>query len=458
MNYFQDNNKFLEPSVHHLGRDGTGKTVSDFPVLYYAVAQLWKIFGKHEFIARLVNLLIFYAGLSALFKTIEIILKDSFMAIFASALLFTSPILVYYANNFLMDVPAFSMGMIGLYFFTRFYFSPKNKFFLLFAACFALAGLLKISSMISFIALTFLFVREISGVKLRNRGKIFNHPLKQGLIMLSVYALLIAWYLYARNYNEKYNSGNFLLGILPVWKSDHKMLHNIMKALTENIKWAYFYRFTQLLLAFTLLYILINFRKTDRTLLMLTSLVSIGLLGFLILFFQALAHDYYVINMLILAPLVLLTFMFTLKTVHNKIYLSFIFRALLVAYLIHNIDFARRRINDRYNPDGWQNAYYTNNVRFYGEIKPYLRTLGIQTDDRVISLSDNSINVTLYLMNQKGWTNYGLNADSTLIRQKIAMGAKFLFISDKTLYENKSLDPFIKHKIGSFRTIDIFRL
>jgi len=28
MNYFQDNNSFFEPSIHHLANDGTGKTIS----------------------------------------------------------------------------------------------------------------------------------------------------------------------------------------------------------------------------------------------------------------------------------------------------------------------------------------------------------------------------------------------------------------------------------------------
>jgi hypothetical protein len=458
MNYFQDNNNFFEPAVHHLGNDGTGKTVSDFPIIYFTVAQFWKVFGKHEFIMRLINLLIFFAGLFAMFKTIESVLKDSFIAIYTTSLLFTSPILVYYANNFLMDVPAFSMALIGLYFFTLFYTSQKNKYFILFAAFFALGGLLKISSMISFIAITLIFVFETAGIKVRKQGKTFNHPLKQSLVFAGVYVTLIAWYLFARSYDEKYNSGNFLLGILPVWKSEKIQVTEILNTVAEHIKWAYFYRITQLMFAIMLLYILTNFRKTNRTLYFLTSMITIGFCGFLILFFDALGHDYYVINLLILAPFIQLTFMHTLKSRFNKIYYSFIFRIFLLAFLIHNIDFAKRRITDRYNPDGWQNSYYRKDIRVFEEIQPYLRSIGIQKEDRVISLSDNSINITLYLMNQKGWTNYGINADSTMIRQKIAMGAKFLLISDKEQYKNKNIVPFTCNKIGTFKTIDVFKL
>ena len=60
MNYYQDNNPFFKPSIHNLGRDGTGKTVSDFPLIYFSVAELWKVFGYHEFIYRLVVVLFFF--------------------------------------------------------------------------------------------------------------------------------------------------------------------------------------------------------------------------------------------------------------------------------------------------------------------------------------------------------------------------------------------------------------
>jgi hypothetical protein len=458
VNYFQDNTNFFEPAVHHLGKDGTGKTVSDFPIIYFTVAQLWKLFGKHEFIMRLINLLIFFAGLISLFKLSEILLKDSFIAISISTLIFTSPVLVYYANNFLMDVPAFSLALAGLYFFTQFDKKQKTIYLILFSVCFVIAGLLKISSMISFIAVTFLFIIELSGAKLREHGKIFKYPFKQSLVFISVYSILFAWFIYARSYNEKYNAGNFLLGILPIWDFNPHQVNDILKTVVEQTKWAYFYRWTQLVFVIMLLFVIVNFKKTFRPLLILTVLLAIGFLGFLILFFQALGHDYYVINMLILAPFILLTFMLTLKTSYNNIYYSAIFRILIVAFLIHNIDFARRRINERYDPKGWQNASYTKETRVFEDISPYLRSIGINKDDRVISLSDNSINITLYLMNQKGWTNYGINADSNQIRAKIALGAKYLIIYNKDDYKQKSILPFTKYKIGTFKNVEIYKL
>jgi hypothetical protein len=357
-----------------------------------------------------------------------------------------------------MDVPAFSSALIGLYFFTKFYYTKKNKYLIVFAVCYALAGLLKISSMIGFIAIFILFMLEALGLKLKSNGKLFSAPLKQSLVFAGVYMLLLAWYFYARSYNEKYNAGNFLLGILPIWDFNYAQITEMLNSVTEHIKWSYFRRETQLVYVLMLIFILINHRKVNRTLLFATILIALGFAGFIILFFQALAHDYYVTNMLILVPFLLLTFMLLLKTSYQNIFNSFIFRFALVLFLFHNIDFAGRRITERYSPDGWQNSNYIKNVHIFEEITPYLRSVGIQKDDRVISLSDNSINITLYLMNQKGWTNYGLEEDSTQIRQKIASGAKYLLIYDKRNYKNPTILPFLKNKIGEYKSVDIYRL
>ncbi len=93
-----------------------------------------------------------------MFKIYECVLKDSVLAIIFTLLLFTSPVLVYYANNFLMDIPAFSLALVSMYFFFRFIQSAKDKYFYWFVFINVIAGLLKISSLMIFIAVFGLFV------------------------------------------------------------------------------------------------------------------------------------------------------------------------------------------------------------------------------------------------------------------------------------------------------------
>ncbi len=457
MNYYQDDNPFFGPSVHYLGADGTGKTVSDFPLIYFSVAQLWKVFGQHEFIYRLIVLLFFLAGLFALFKTFEMFLKDSVLAIVSALLLFTSPVLVYYANNFLMDIPAFSLALAGLYFFFTFCRSSSSRHLWLFALFFALAGLLKISSLLAFMAILGIFVLELFNVGFIPGKKIFQHPKQQALVLAGVLLVQFLWLFYAARYNAKYNEWIFLIGILPAWNMGVEEINATFTAIYEHIKWDYYRKETQLIFVLMFVFILVFFRKMNKLLLAMAVFISIGAIFFCILFFLPLKqHDYYTINLFILAPVIILGFLTLLKDRFSKAYASIILKVILIAFLVHNVDFARRRMEGRYSPTGWQNKEYTEKIRPFEEIGPYLESIGITKDDRVLSLSDNSINVSLYLMDHKGWTNYGIGLDSVKIRDKIDRGAKYLFIYDEKTLDEPGIKPFLKDQIGEYKNIRIF--
>lgn len=460
LNYYQDHNAFLQPSIHNLGIDGSGKTISEFPLVYFITAQLFKIFGYHEFIYRLINLLIFFCGLFALFKVFENTLKDSYYAMVLPLFLLTSPMLVFYANNFLMNSTALSLAFIGLYFFSKFFNESQNKYLYLMALFFSLAGLLKITSLLSFIAIFGIFVVELFNIKLWENRRIFQNPKKQIFPLLAVFLIQMIWYSYAKHYNEKYNSGIFLIGILPIWELNSVQIKEITNAIIEHIKWDYFRQETEIIFAGMLLALFAFYKKANKLLLFLTSIITVGFSLFIILFFQALKdHDYYTLDMSVLIPFIILTFFIFIKDNFIKVYNSLLLKFIVLSFLIHNVDFARRRINDRYSATGWQNENYFKYTKPFEEITPYIRSIGIKKEDKVLSLSDQSINITLYLMNQKGWTNYGNYAgDSLKIKKTIELGAKYLFIHNKETYKEKNIIPFIKNKIGEFKNVEIYKL
>jgi len=117
MNYYKEGHNFFEPAIYWLGDGKEGKTVSECPIIYYSVAQLWKAFGYHEYIFRLVNILIVFLGLFCLFRLITGILSDAFWAIIITLLLFASPILVFYTNNFTAECSCTWFGNDCLLFF-----------------------------------------------------------------------------------------------------------------------------------------------------------------------------------------------------------------------------------------------------------------------------------------------------------------------------------------------------
>ena len=110
-----------------MGENADGSTISEFPIVYYTVGNLWKITGKHFWVFRGISFFIIVLGLFYLKKLCDRILGDPFWALFIPLFLFTSPVLVYYSNNFLMNPLAFSLAMIGGYHYYIFYQEKKMQ-------------------------------------------------------------------------------------------------------------------------------------------------------------------------------------------------------------------------------------------------------------------------------------------------------------------------------------------
>ena len=60
LNYCMEDRGLLEPSIHFIGGNDNGKTVSEFPIVYYTIGKIWRITGQHEFIYRGFVLALFF--------------------------------------------------------------------------------------------------------------------------------------------------------------------------------------------------------------------------------------------------------------------------------------------------------------------------------------------------------------------------------------------------------------
>jgi hypothetical protein len=95
------------------------------------------------------------------------------------------------------------------------------------------------------------------------------------------------------------------------------------------------------------------------------------------------------------------------------------------------------------------------NIEALEEIQPYLKQIGIKPEDQVISIPDQSFNITLFLLNHRGWTEYGHDKEHLF---SFAKGAKYLIINDTTLKQEEYLKPHLTQKIGSFKNVEIFKV
>ena len=454
--YYQYGNNFMQPKLLFLAQDGTGKAASDFPLIYYSVAQLWKIFGKHEFIYRTIVMVLAFFGLFSLFKIAEDVLKDSFIALWISFILYSSTIFAYYANNFLMNVPAFSLALIALYFFYLFYKKRKNKYLYTSLFIYTISGLLKVPSLTSFAAIVgILFLESFSIIKFKQR--IFFDLKRQIPPFLLVFIIVASWYSYASLYNSKYNSGLFLIGILPIWGSDIKQFWHIIEYV--NILWKTSYQSipVQLLSGAMFVILLFSRKKNNQFLWWFTLILSFGFLAFIMLWFQVFDHhDYYLINQLIFMMSIFLTFFYFVQKNYKKVYSNIFFRSGLVIILFYNIVQCSQNIHARYY--GWPNDNHLKYTKALENITPYLRSLKISEKDKVMFMNDPSLNISLYLMGQKGYTDYGFNHTTEDMDNKIELGVKYLILNDSSLLNENYLKPYLQNKIGQYKNIHIFKV
>ncbi len=108
----------------------------------------------------------------------------------------------------------------------------------------------------------------------------------------------------------------------------------------------------------------------------------------------------------------------------------------------------------------WYHWHYTTTYKALESITPYLRSLNIEREDPVISIPDQSPNITLYLMDQRGYTNFGYieYQGKERIEHFISLGAKYLIINDVSFLEKDYLKSFQGKRIGVYENVQIFDL
>ena len=92
-------------------------------------------------------------------------------------------------------------------------------------------------------------------------------------------------------------------------------------------------------------------------------------------------------------------------------------------------------------------------------MEEYNRSLGISEDDLIVYYPDESFNISLFLLNQSGWT---INIDEPHleyhIKDRITKGAKYLFVGDLIVISKPELQVFLHHKVGQHDHILIYQL
>ncbi|NMC99199.1 MAG: hypothetical protein GYA62_05715, partial [Bacteroidales bacterium] len=261
-------------------------------------------------------------------------------------------------------------------------------------------------------------------------------------------------------YNNSHFQKYYIFEFIPIWSLDKETILLIWNKIV--LEWQYDYYHISILLLFSISFIsnIFYFKKVNKLFIIITILLFLGSVSYALLWFKNFReHDYYIITMYIVVLFSFLTSIDIIKKT-NPNFLNYRF-FIVLGYLLlfFNISYSREKIYERYNSSDI-GKYIKNQYKDFYTITPYLRSIGINRFDKVISIPDFTLNYTLYLSNQVGWTEFnGVLLDSVIFDNYIKKGAKYLFVNGNYLQNNYPwMNKYLKNQIGEYGQIKIYCL
>jgi len=459
-NYYNYNLDPTESRIYNniVDEATSDKAFAEFPLLYYSVAILYKIFGPHEFIFRIFNLLILFLGLFYLMKLLNFVLKNQNWSLLLTLLLFTSPVLVYYSNSFLPNTTALAISFIALFHIGKYSANNDTKHIWYASLFFTIAGLTKITSLIPFFAITGSFIIfQIFNTDFRKKFAFSQFVVPAIIPVLAI----VLWYLFVSIYHSNHGGNISAVEIRPIWKLNAEVIEATWKSIWNNWLHTYFHPSVFLFAILCLIAVVLKKKRQNQFQLLFLLLFYLISIAFFFMFFRSLkSHDYYLIN---LFPIIILTIALGIKfllsfPVSKLIHYSL--QLLVAGFLVFLITETKVEIKKKlYNFNYWHTQW------FHGleDIEPELRKAGINQFDKVISIPDPSINISLNMMNQPGYTDFirmNIPVDERIDFQ-ISKGAKYLVLGDSLLYQKDKrayVKKYMKKKVLTHANIVVYDL
>jgi hypothetical protein len=469
---------FFEPEMDLLLAKNfkSGKTAGEFPIIYYTIGKLWKWFGESYLTYRLSYLILLYIGLLYFLKSLIIIFKNPIWALFFTFLMFTAPVLVVYGVSFLTDAPAFCFSLIALYHFIRYTQFHKQKHLVFSMLFFSLVGLLKISNLISFVFIVCIFFIELLKIPTIDNRFVFKKNITEFSLIASVIVVNFLWYNYAEKYNSIYQFKYTFNSIHPFWLMKSDEIQNLFTDLF-NFPLVVFFSKTVLIVSFLAFIInLFLYKKIPLFAYFANIIITIGCIIYFLLWMPLMGvHDYYYIALLIWIPSTLIPLTYYLINYRPQIFNNKYTFLLMLLFLTYNLTYAYNVVDLRKTQQNgkkliignkhfvdfmkWTNWDFNNKWQKYIDVKENLKQLGVNRNDRFISLNDNSLNTSLFLMNVRGWTNYLNYSKKEDILELIERGkANYLIFEDENLKNAEFLKDFLNQPVGEFNGLFLYKL
>ncbi len=453
-NYYQNDISFWTPQLMNVA-GLHGYQASEFPITYYLAAQLARLFGFTEAWIRGLHLGLFFLALYFFYLLCCMVIKNRWLALLPPLFFLTAPWVFYYANNFLPNVPAISLAVIGWYCTFRYLRGHSPWMIGALTLLFTLSAVIRPSEGIHFIAAFLLLLYDAVLVREPEQRPRVRGLRFAGLAAVAVVfvAGLLGWIEYVKNFNDTYGNHMSLWGILPVWNvsdNDYDYTNHVLRthwrlAMHNDAMWMF------LPIAFIALFFR---RRVYRSYYFYATLLLLGgSLAYAVLFYGAfMIHDYYLLTFSVFPAFVFMSFFAAYEDLltRRRVWpVAAVLMTALVGYDVYYNGYIQRK---RFETEetGFKDAYYS--------IEPYLRSLGVDREDLVLSVPDVTPNVSLYLLNQQGFTDAFRGEPVNELQPYIDAGVKYLVVGDTSVYSRPGLEIPRERKIGEYLGIEIYRI
>jgi hypothetical protein len=195
-NLAEESLNIFYPRVDWRG-NSPGYVEVEFQAFTFPVALLYRVFGVHEWLARILNIF-FYAGTAFLLFRLTCRIFDRRVALLAAGLYSFLPLSFFVSRSFQPDTLMMLCSVAGIYYFLMWIEQDNWKSLLLSVICLAIAVLIKPYCMYIGVPLIYLCVRKF--------GWRFLIKPEVWLYALAVVLPMAAWYVHAFGLWELYGN------------------------------------------------------------------------------------------------------------------------------------------------------------------------------------------------------------------------------------------------------------
>ncbi|MFO7670646.1 MAG: glycosyltransferase family 39 protein [Bacteroidales bacterium] len=439
------------------------RTVVEFPLIYFIISIFYRLFGVHEAWFRGFQIAIGFMGLVYLFKVSYFFTRNWVYAAFIPLVMFTSPVYVFYVSGFIPDVVALSLTFGGFYYFLGYSKNRRPGTWLLSMFFFLLAGLTKTSSLLPFFGLAGVALLECLNRKREGESGSFIHLSTLTIISyLGVLLLISGWYFYAKIYSDLHGGSVSKVQIRPIWDLNLETIRLTLEGMKMWFGMSHYHaRWFLYLSGLVFLFNLFFPGKANKFLYRLSILIFLGAVGFTLLFFLDMRnHDYYQANNFFIFVPVYLTFFSILEKLYPRLHHSVWTKFTLLFLVLFLIANCNKVMKFSYSERDYNFVGSSRALEMY-DMEEYLDELGIDRSRKVHCTPDPSINISLYLCNRKGLTDYG-PLDHLSMEERIPLmketGIEYLILGSREAFRDENIDALLGEKIGQTGNTEIFRI